>query len=72
MYKNDLNEWILVDKGSKNGCFVNGYKRLQHTLINGDVVVFGGGSMIMPGSYLPEIDSEFAYEFRVYESAKEG
>lgn len=61
IYKNDLNEWILVDKGSKNGCFVNGYKILQQQLNHGDTVVFGGGSMLMTGSYQDNVDSQFAY-----------
>ena len=63
IYKNVLDEWVLVDKGSRNGCFVNGVKTLQQKLSHGDIIAFGGGGMLKPGTYKAEIDSHFVYEF---------
>ena len=63
IYKNSRNEWVLVDKGSRNGCFANGLKTLQHKLSHGDTIVFGGGGGLKLGSYKSKIDSKFAYQF---------
>ena len=61
-----------MDKGSKNGCFVNGRKILQQTLNHGDIVVFGGGSMLMTGSYQDNVDSKFAYKCSISKDMKTG
>ena len=63
IYKNGLDEWMLVDKGSRNGCFVNGVKTLQQKLSHGDIIAFGGGGMLKPGTYKAEIDTHFIYQF---------
>ena len=63
IYKNSRNEWLLVDKGSRNGCFVNGLKTLQQKLSHGDTIVFGGGGGLKLGTYQSKFDSKFVYQF---------
>ena len=53
--------WVLVDKESENGCFVNGYRIRRQVLRHGDIITIGGGGASAFGVLEPNLDSEFVY-----------
>ena len=61
--KNPCGDWALFDKGSRNGCFVNGVKVSSTVLKDGDVVILGGGGIIESGSHVNTVESIFQYRF---------
>jgi len=69
--KNPLGQWALFDKGSRNGCFVNGHKVRARVLEHGDIVVLGGGGIVKHGSHLQNVDSVFKFRFSKVESRKQ-
>jgi pSer/pThr/pTyr-binding forkhead associated (FHA) protein len=63
--KNPCGDWALFDKGSRNGCFVNGVKVSSTVLKDGDVIILGGGGIIDCGSHVNKVDSIFQYRFNI-------
>ena len=63
--KNPCGEWALFDKGSRNGCFVNGIKVSSHVLADGDIIVLGGGGIIQSGARVHRVESIFQYKFSI-------
>ncbi|KAH3767545.1 E3 ubiquitin-protein ligase RNF8 [Pelomyxa schiedti] len=59
-------EWSIVDKGSLNGVFVNSTKISAGqpvVLHHRDLIVFGGGGNVLPGSVVHQPESEFQFLF---------
>jgi pSer/pThr/pTyr-binding forkhead associated (FHA) protein len=55
--------WHLTDEDSTNGVYVNDFKISSTVLIDGDVIVFGGGNGALIGSRFQQPASEFTYRF---------
>ncbi|KAJ4458061.1 hypothetical protein PAPYR_6330 [Paratrimastix pyriformis] len=55
--------WEIVDLKSLNGVFVNDLKADRVTLMDGDLITFGGGGKLAMGQRLAQPESEFRYLF---------
>lgn len=58
-------QWKVRDNRSVNGVFVNDRKVHEAVLLDGDIVIFGGGGNRPIGAVLEQRDWEFKYEFRI-------